>query len=326
MRAVRCNRFGPPSSLAIEKLDPLQPAPGEVVVQVRAAGINFPDALIIEDKYQLKPPLPFTPGGEFAGVVARVGSGVDRFAVGQAVIGFTGWGAFAQEIGVEADRLFAMPEGLPFEVAGSLLMTYGTAWHALKDRAALQAGETVLVLGAAGGIGAATVELAKALGARVIAAASSAEKLAGCRDHGADETIDYEREDLRERLKALTGGRGVDVVCDPVGGRFSEIALRSTAWRGRFLVVGFAGGEIPRIPLNLPLLKGCSIVGVFWGDFLRREPAAVQADLGELGALSCAGRIRALVSRRFTLDETPLAIEEMAQRKAIGKWIVLPQA
>lgn len=245
MRAVRCNRFGPPSALAIEELPPLEAGPGEVVVQVRAAGINYPDVLIIEDRYQIKPPLPFTPGGEFAGVIARVGAGVGRFAVGQAVIGFTGWGGFAQEIAVQADRLFALPEGIPFEVAGSLLMTYGTAWHALKDRAALRAGETVLVLGAAGGIGTATVELAGALGARVLAAASSPEKRAACREHGADEVIDYEREDLRQRIKALTGGQGVDVVCDPVGGRFSEPALRSTAWRGRFLVVGFAGGAIP---------------------------------------------------------------------------------
>lgn len=265
-----------------------------------------------------------TLGGEFAGIITRVGAGVERFAVGQPVIGFAAWGAFAQEAVAAADSLFVMPEDIPFEVAGSFLMTYGTAWHALKDRGRLAAGETVLVLGAAGGIGTASVELVKALGARVIAAASSREKLAACAEYGADEGIDYEREDLRERLKALTGGRGIDVVCDPVGGRFSEPALRSTAWRGRYLVVGFAGGEIPRIPLNLPLLKGSSIVGVFWGDFLRRERSAVEADLRDLVALYRRGGIRPLISRRYSLDQVPRALEEIAQRKAIGKWVVVP--
>lgn len=324
MRAVRCKRFGAPSELVVEDLPSPEPGPGEVRIRVQAAGINYPDALIIQDKYQLKPPLPFTPGGEFAGVVTQLGAGVERLSVGQPVIGFTGWGAFAQEIALAADRLFPMPEGLPFEVAGSFLMTYGTAYHALKDRAALAPGETVLVFGAAGGIGMASVELAKALGARVIAAASSPEKLEVCRAHGADETIDYEREDLRERLKALTGGRGVDVVCDPVGGRFSEPALRSTAWRGRFLVVGFAGGQIPSIPLNLPLLKGCAIVGVFWGEFLRRERAAVEADLQELVALYRAGRIRPLVTQRYALDDTPAALAAIMARQAVGKWVVMP--
>lgn len=324
MKAVRCKQFGPPCDLVIEERVSDEPGPGEVVVQVKAAGINYPDSLIIQNKYQLKPSLPFTPGGEFAGMVARVGAGVTRFTVGQPVIGFTGWGAFAQEIVIAADKLFAMESEIPFEVAGSFLMTYGTAYHALKDRAALVPGETVLVLGAGGGIGTATVELAKAMGARVIAAASSPEKLEASREHGADATIDYEREDLRERIKEVTEGRGVDVVCDPVGGKFSEPALRSTAWRGRFLVVGFSGGEIPRIPLNLPLLKGCSIVGVFWGDYLRREGKAVEADLRDLLELYGTGRIRPLVTRRFALEQTPIALEEVAERKAIGKWVVLP--
>lgn len=324
MRAVRCNRFGPPSELAVEDLPSPTPGAREVVVQVKAAGINYPDSLIIQNKYQLKPPLPFTPGGEFAGIVTRIGPGVERFAVGQPVIGFAAWGAFAQEAVAAVDSVFAMPEDLPFEVAGSFLMTYGTAWHALKDRGCLAEGETVLVLGAAGGIGTASVELAKALGARVIAAASSREKLAACAEHGADEGIDYEREDLRERLKALTGGRGIDVVCDPVGGRFSEPALRSTAWRGRYLVVGFAGGEIPRIPMNLPLLKGSSIVGVFWGDFLRRERLAVEADVRDLVVLYRQGRIRPLISRCYSLDQVPRALEEIVQRKAIGKWVMVP--
>ena len=324
MRAVLCRRFGPPETLAVEDVPSPLPGPGEVRVRVKAAGVNFPDALIIEDKYQIKPPLPFSPGGELAGVVDAVGEGVTRFQTGQPVIGFTGWGAFAEQAMVPQDRLIPMPDGMPFDVAGSFLMTYGTCYHALKDRGQLAAGETVLVLGAAGGIGIAAIEIAKALGGRVIAAASSADKLRTCREHGADEAIDYQSEDLRERLKALTGGRGVDVVCDPVGGRFSELALRSTAWRGRFLVVGFAGGEIPKIPLNLALLKGCSIVGVFWGDFLRREPANGERDVHELVALYRAGRIRPLVSARYALEQTADALNALKERKVQGKVIVVP--
>jgi len=324
MRAVLCRRFGPPETLAVEDVPSPLPGPGEARVRVKVAGVNFPDALIIEDKYQIRPPLPFSPGGELAGVVDAVGEGVTRFQTGQPVIGFTGWGAFAEQAVVPQDRLIPMPDNMPFEVAGSFLMTYGTCYHALKDRGQLAAGETVLVLGAAGGIGIAAIEIAKALGGRVIAAASSADKLRTCREHGADDAIDYQSEDLRERLKVLTGGRGVDVVCDPVGGRFSELALRSTAWRGRFLVIGFAGGEIPKIPLNLALLKGCSIVGVFWGDFLRREPANSERDVHELVALYRAGRIRPLVSARYALEQTADALNALKERKVQGKVIVVP--
>lgn len=323
MRAVLCRRFGPPETLAVEQVPSPQPGPGEALVRVKAAGVNFPDALIIQNKYQIKPPLPFSPGGELAGVVEAVGAGVTRVSVGQAVIGFTGWGAFAEQAVVPQDRLVPMPEGMPFEIAGSFLMTYGTCYHALKDRGQLAAGETVLVLGAAGGIGIAAIEIAKAFGARVIAAASSSAKLRTCREHGADETIDYQNEDLRDRLKALAGG-GVDVVCDPVGGSFSEPALRSTAWRGRYLVIGFAGGEIPKIPLNLPLLKGCSIVGVFWGDFLRREPANGQRDVQELVALYRAGKIKPLVSARYSLEQTAKALQALMERKVEGKVVVVP--
>ena len=324
MRAVLCKAFGPPESLVVEDLPSLQPAPGEVVVKVAAAGVNFPDSLIIQDKYQIKAPLPFSPGSEFAGTISAVGGGVTRFVVGQSVIGFTGWGAFAEEIAVPQDRLIPMPEGMPFEIAGSFLMTYGTCCHALKDRAQLAPGETVLVLGAAGGIGIAAVEIAKAMGARVIAAASSDDKLRTCVEHGADETINYQTEDMRDRLKALTGGRGVDVVVDPVGGSFSEPAFRSVGWRGRFLVVGFAGGDIPKIPLNLPLVKGSSIVGVFWGDFLRREPANGERDLKELVALYRAGKIKPLVSGRYTLEQTKDALNALMQRKVQGKIVVIP--
>ena len=324
MRAVRCNTFGTPESLVVEDIAPLQPAAGEALVDVKAAGVNFPDALIIQNKYQTKPPLPFTPGGELAGIVRAVGPGASQVQVGQAVIAFTAWGAFAEQVLVSQDQLIAMPEGMPFEVAGSFLMTYGTCYHALHDRAEVKAGETVLVLGAAGGIGIAAIELAKAIGARVIAAASSDDKLAVCRAHGADETINYQTQDLRERLKALTHGRGVDVVCDPVGGPFSEAALRSMAWRGRFLVIGFADGEIPKIPLNLVLLKGCSIVGVFWGNFLRREPQHSAADLSALVALYRMGAIRPLVSARYPLEQTGEALRALMQRKVSGKLVIVP--
>lgn len=324
MKALRCSQHGGPELLTVENVAAPVPKAGEVLVNVKAAGVNFPDALIIQNKYQFKPALPFTPGGELAGVVAAVGDGVTRVRVGDAVIGFTGWGAFAEQAVLPAEGLIPMPEGMPFEIAGSFLMTYGTSWHALKDRAQLQAGETVLVLGAAGGIGIAAIEIAKALGARVIAAASSAEKLKICRAKGADETIDYVREDLRERLKALTGGRGVDVVCDPVGGKFTEPTLRSLAWRGRLLVIGFADGEIPRLPLNLPLLKGCAIVGVFWGDFLKREPDAAAADLRELSRLYAQSSIAPLVSLRCPLEGAGDAIEALMKRQVMGKAVVLP--
>lgn len=324
MRAVLCKQFGPPETLVVEDVPALLPAAGEAVVRVKAAGVNFPDSLIIQNKYQIKAPLPFSPGGEFAGVISAVGEGVARFAVGQAVIGFTGWGAFAEEIAVSQDGLIPMPEGMPFDIAGSFLMTYGTCYHALKDRAQLAPGETVLVLGAAGGIGIAAIEIAKALGARVIAAASSADKLRTCMAHGADETIDYQTEDLRERINAVAGKQGVDVVVDPVGGSFSEPAFRSVGWRGRFLVVGFAGGGIPKIPLNLPLVKGSSIVGVFWGDFLRREPANGERDLKDLVALYRAGKIKPLVSGRYALEKTSDALHALMQRKVQGKIVIVP--
>ena len=324
MRAVLCKQFGPPETLVVEDVPALHPGSGQVVVRVKAAGVNFPDSLIIQDRYQLKAPVPFSPGGEFAGVVEKVGDGVTRFTPGEAVIGFSGWGAYAEEIAIPEERLIAMPDAMPFEIAGSFLMTYGTCYHALKDRARLAAGETVLVLGAAGGIGIAAIEIAKALGGRVIAAASSAAKLRTCREHGADETIDYETEDLRERLKAITGTKGVDVVVDPVGSTYSEPAFRSVGWRGRFLVVGFAGGAIPSIPLNLPLVKGSSIIGVFWGDFLRREPEHAHRDLADLVAMYRSGTISPLVSGRYTLEQASDALYALLERKVQGKIVIVP--
>ena len=324
MKALRCVRHGQPDALVVEDIESPSPGPGEVLVQVKAAGVNFPDTLIIQNKYQFKPALPFTPGGELAGIVTAVGEGVTRVAVGQHVIGFVMWGAFAEQALVAQDQLVPMPEGMPFDVASAFLMTYGTCYHALQDRARLRPGETVLVLGAAGGIGIASIEIAKALGATVIAAASSADKLALCRERGADMTIDYQAEELRARLKELTGGRGVDVVVDPVGGRFTEPALRSMAWRGRYLVVGFTDGEIPRVPLNLPLLKGCSIVGVFWGDFLKREPVQGESDLAALFELYRKKMIAPLVSARYDLDHAGQAIEALMQRRVRGKVVVTP--
>src|SRR5712691_2521579 len=249
MKAVLCKQFGPPESLVLEELPSPKPGAGEVVVTVKAASVNFPDVLIIQNKYQFKPPLPFSPGSELAGVVKEVGAGVSSVRPGDKVMAFTTYGAFAEEVKTDAARLLPIPEGIDYESAAAFVLTYGTSDHALRDRGSLQAGETLLVLGAAGGVGLAAIEIGKALGARVIACASSDEKLAVCREHGADATINYAAEDLRERIKSLTEGRGVDVIYDPVGGAYSEPAFRSIAWRGRLLVVGFAAGEIPKLPL-----------------------------------------------------------------------------
>ena len=324
MKALICSQYGPPENLRVQDMPDPQPAAGEVVVRVRAAGVNFPDALIVQNLYQFKPTPPFSPGGEAAGEVLAVGAGVSRFKVGDKVIALTIWGGFAEQVLAKEDQLFPMPQGLSFEVAGSLLLTYGTCIHALRDRAGLQPGQTVLVLGAAGGIGIAAIELAKALGARVIAAASSAEKLATCRAKGADEVINYREQNLRDEIKRITGGKGVDVVVDPVGGDHAEQALRSMAWRGRYLVVGFTDGQIPRLPLNLVLLKGCAIVGVFWGDFVAREPQAAQTDLQDLVAMLARGQIQPLISARYSLQDASKAILELSQRRAQGKLTVLP--
>src|SRR6184192_4424675 len=303
MKAVLCKQYGPPESLVIEELPSPAPGPGEVVVAVKAASVNFPDVLIIQNKYQFKPPLPFSPGSELAGVVKQVGPGVSQWRPGDRVIAFTTYGAFAEEVKVEAARLLPLPERMDFITGAAFLLTYGTSDHALRDRAALKASETLLVLGAAGGVGLAAIEIGKALGARVIACASSGEKLAVCREHGADATINYAAEDLRERIKSLTEGRGVDVIYDPVGSAYSEPAFRSIAWRGRLLVVGFAAGEIPKLPLNLALLKGASVVGVFWGDFARREPKAFAGSIAQLGLWFREGKLRPHVSKIYPLEK-----------------------
>jgi len=322
MKAVLCKQFGPPESLVVEELPSPRAGAGEVVVSVRAASLNFPDVLIIQNKYQFKPPLPFSPGSELAGLVKEVGEGVRGYKPGDRVLAVTTYGAFAEEVKVDAGRLVPIPAGMDFNSAAAFLMTYGTSDHALRDRAQLRAGETLLVLGAAGGVGLSAVEIGKALGARVIACASSADKLEVCRQHGADDAINYTTEDLRERIKELTGGKGVDVVYDPVGGPYTEPALRSTGWRGRLLVIGFTAGEIPKIPLNLPLLKGSSIVGVFWGEFARREPKAFAASIGQLGAWFREGKLKPHVSQTFPLEQAVEALKLMAARKVKGKVVL----
>jgi len=323
MKAVLCKAYGPPESLVLEEVEPLKPGPGQVVIGVKACGVNFPDTLIIEGKYQFKPEMPFSPGGEVAGVVKAIGENVTGVKVGERVIAFTGWGGFAEEVLVEATKLIPMPDGMDFTTASAFVMVYGTSHYALKDRARLQPGETLLVLGAAGGVGLSAVELGKIMGAHVIAAASSDEKLAICREHGADECINYSSEDLKERIKTLTRGRGVDVIYDPVGGNYSEAALRGMAWEGRHLVIGFAAGDIPRIPLNLALLKGCSIVGVFWGSFTARDPQRNQEHLRELATWFQEGKIRPHISATYALARAADALNDLLTRKVMGKAVLL---
>jgi NADPH:quinone reductase len=322
MKAVVCKQYGPPESLVLEELASPKAGAGEVVISVKAASVNFPDVLIIQNKYQFKPPLPFSPGSELAGVVKEAGSGVSAFRPGDRVMAFTTYGAFAEEVKTEAGRLLPLPGKMDFVTGAAFVLTYGTSDHALRDRAALKAGETLLVLGAAGGVGLAAIEIGKALGARVIACASSDEKLAVCRSHGADEGINYATEDLRERIKALTDGRGIDVVYDAVGGPYTEPAFRSLAWRGRLLVVGFAAGDIPKLPLNLPLLKGASVIGVFWGDFARREPKEFAGSMKQLARWYDEGRLKPHVSQTLPLEKAAEAIRLLASRQAKGKVVV----
>jgi NADPH2:quinone reductase len=322
MRAVLCKAFGPPESLVVEDLPDPRPAEGEVVVDVAVAGMNFFDSLIIQNKYQFKPALPFSPGAELAGRVSAVGAGIDRSWLGRRVAAWIGWGACRTKVVVPAQALVPVPDGLPDEAAAGLMVTYGTTLHALQDRARLQPGETLVVLGASGGVGLAAVEIGALMGARVIACASSPEKLAIAGEHGATDLIDYSAGDFREALKAIVGAKGVDVVYDPVGGALAEPALRSMAWKGRYLVIGFAAGEIPKFPLNLVLLKGCDVQGVFWGAFTDKEPAAHAANTAVLMQWAAEGRIRALASAIYPLEETGAAIRLIAERRAAGKVLV----
>lgn len=324
MKALVCKTWGLPETLVLEdRTDPVA-GPGEAVVRVHAAGVNFPDALLIQNKYQFTPTLPFVPGSECAGVVESVGEGVTRVKPGDRVIALTQSGAFAEKVAASAEALTRFPDEVDFATASAFLLTYGTAYHALADRAALRQSETLLVLGAAGGVGIAAVEIGKALGARVIAGASSPEKRAVCREHGADEVIDYAAGELKPALGALTSGKGVDVVFDPVGGAFTEAALRNCAWRGRHLVIGFASGEIPRLPANLTLLKGCSLIGVFWGRYVKTEPAAWASDLLTLFGWLREGRLRPHVAERYPLERGAEALAALLARKAVGKLVIKP--
>lgn len=323
MRAVLCKAWGKPRSLVVESLAPGEPGPDELAVAVKAAGLNFFDTLIIEGKYQYRPDFPFSPAGEVAGVVEKTGRHVTGFRAGDRVMAYIGWGGARDMVILKAADAVPVPDAIPFETAAGLSVTYGTTLHALRDRAAMKPGETLAVLGASGGVGQAAIEIGKVMGARVIACASSPEKLAFCRSMGADETIDYATQDLKEALRSATGGKGVDVVYDAVGGPYSEPALRAIAWNGRFLVIGFAAGDIPRIPLNLPLLKSCSIVGVFWGEHLRREPERHRTNMAMLLNWCVDGRIRPHVHRTYRLEETPAALEAIAAREVKGKAILV---
>jgi len=322
MKAIICRQYGPPDCLVLEELASPKARPGQVVISVKVAGVNFPDTLIIQNKYQFKPELPFCPGCECAGVVKEAGEGVSTLRPGDRIAALTSHGSFAEEITLKETECIALPESIDLKLAAACTVTYGTSYYALKDRAQLRSDETLLILGAAGGVGSAAIELGKILGARVIACASSNEKLAVCKNFGADEVINYETDDLRERIKQLTKDRGVDVVYDAVGGNYAESALRSLRWNGRYLVVGFASGEIPKIALNLPLLKGCSIVGVFWGAFMGKEFDAARKNQAQLNAWLATGKLNPLISAVYPLAQAPRALKDLMERKAIGKVVL----
>jgi NADPH2:quinone reductase len=324
MKAVLCTRFGTPDDLQLAEIAEPKAGPGEAVVAVKAAALNFFDLLIIAGKYQHKPPFPFSPAAEFAGVVESVGPDVNGFAPGDRVIGWTGWGAAREKIAAGAAQLIRLPPALDFERAAGLTVTYATTLYGLRERGALKAGETLVVLGASGGVGLAAIEIGKVIGARVIACASSDEKLAFAKAHGADETINYAREDLRDALRKAGGARGIDVVYDPVGGPHAEPALRSLGWEGRYLVIGFAAGNIPKIPLNLVLLKSCDIRGVLWGAWTLRDPKGQAALMRDIAAWCAEGKLSAHVHAVYPLSETAAALKAIAERKVMGKIVLQP--
>ena len=323
MHAWLCENPIGVDALTWKELPTPAPQADELRVAIRAASLNFPDLLIVQNKYQMKPALPFVPGSEYAGVVEAVGADVKHLKVGDAVAAFGGTGGFGTHAIVKAALAMPLPAGFAFDDAAAFILTYATSHHALLDRAALKAGETVLVLGAAGGVGTAAIQIAKAVGARVIAATSSDAKCALCKQLGADATINYSSANLRDEIKALTGGKGPDVVYDPVGGDLAEPVFRSIAWRGRYLVVGFAQGGIPALPWNLALLKGASIVGVFWGDFARREPQANARMLAELAQWYAAGKVKPVIDQRLPMQELPQAFARMGTRQVRGKLVMI---
>jgi NADPH2:quinone reductase len=323
MKALLCKTHGNPEALVLEEVSSPAPGPKQVLIQVKACGVNFPDSLIIQDKYQFKPELPFAPGGEVAGIALAVGDEVTHVKAGDPVFALTGWGGFAEAVVADGFKCMPIPAGMDFVTAATTMYTCGTSLHALKQRARLQSGETLLVLGAAGGVGLAAVQIGKLMGAKVIAAASSDEKLAKCRALGADETINYHSQDLRESIKSLTDGKGVDVVYDPVGDAYSEPAVRSLAWQGRYLVVGFAGGAPASIRLNLPLLKGASIVGVFWGAFAQKQPKDSMDNFRQILEWIAGGKLKQHIHMQYLLEQGGQAIRDLMDRKVIGKNVVV---
>ncbi|HTO98867.1 MAG TPA: NADPH:quinone oxidoreductase family protein [Myxococcales bacterium] len=326
MKALLCREYGPLDRLKVEEVPSPRPGPGEVLIEVKASSLNFPDALLVQGLYQVKPPLPFSPGMELAGVVKEAGAEVRGVKPGDRVIASPGRGGFAEECVVSADRVSPLPPGMDFETGSAFVLTYCTTLHALQDCGNLQPGESLVVLGAAGGVGTSAIEVGKAMGAKVIAAASSEEKLAFCRKLGADETIDYEKSDLRQRILDLTGGKGADVVYDPVGGAYTEAALRAMAWKGRLLIIGFASGQIPAIKLNLALLKERSLIGVYWGDWTQHDPKGQRRNVEKLAGWFAEKKIKPAVSERVSLAEAPAAMARLLQRKVQGKVVVVPQA
>ena len=326
MKALVCESYGPIDTLVVKDIPSPVPGPRQVLIDVKAAAVNFPDALMVQGLYQVKPPLPFTPGAEIAGIVAAVGSEAPHFKPGDKVIALTSTGGFAEQCLAEVHRVMPLPPNMDFDSGAALVLTYCTSLHALKDCGHLKSGETLVVLGAAGGVGISAIEIGKAMGARVIAAASSDDKLALCKQVGADETINYSTENLKDRINELTAGKGADVVYDPVGGPYTEPAVRALAWRGRLLIIGFAAGEIPKIPLNLALLKERSLIGVYWGDSTKHDPGGHLANLYQLNEWFAAGRIRPVVSECFPLAAAKDAIAKIANRQVKGKIVVNPTA
>ena len=322
MKAIICNNFGLPKTLEYKEIETPKPKEGEILITVKACSVNFPDTLIIQGKYQFRPEFPFSPGSDVAGIVEQVGENVPHFKVGDEVVGFIPFGGFAEKAIVKAKDCFPKPKGMSMVNASAFLLAYGTSYHALKDRAQLKEGETVLILGASGGVGLTALELSKLMGAKVIAAASSREKLELCKQFGADEVINYTEESVKDKVKELTNGKGVDVIYDPVGGHFSELALRAIAWRGRHLVIGFANGEIPKIPINLTLLKGASIVGVFWGAFAQKEPKKSLENIQQLLTWFVKGDVKPHIDKTYSLQDAPNALEDMMQRKVKGKIVI----
>lgn len=322
MKAIICSKYGLPNTLEYKEVEDPRPNKGQLLVSIKACSVNFPDTLIIQGMYQFKPEPPFSPGSDIAGVVEEVGEGVANFKVGDEIVGFNPYGGFAEKVVLNVRDCFPKPKGMSMVNASAFLMAYGTSYHALKDRGNLSSGKTVLVLGAAGGVGSTAVELAKLMGAKVIAAASSDEKLEYCRKLGADEVINYAKENLKERTKKLTNGLGVDLIYDPVGGEYSEQAFRAIAWKGKHLVIGFANGSIPKIPWNLALLKGAEITGVFWGAFTQREPQKSIANITELVTWFLTGKLNPHIDATYALKDAPKALDAIMNRKVKGKIVI----